>query len=93
MQHNMRQQEEQNCVLQEDIQPFIEEISALCSLAGVVGVADQILAELDEFKLRIEHLDASTWERQEVRTLSRNELVRLSLAVLPAYGSRSCEAA
>jgi len=34
MQHDMIQQEEQTCVLQEDKQPFIEEISALRSLAN-----------------------------------------------------------
>ena len=90
MQHYMIQQEQQTFVLQEDMQPFIEEISALRSLAGVAGVAGQILEELDGFKNEIEHLDASAWERKEVRFLNRNELVCLSLAVLRAYRSRSC---
>ena len=87
MQFDTIQQTEQACVLHEDRQQFIGEISALRSLAGV---ADQLLAELDDFKLQVEHLDASAWKRQEVRNLSRNELVHLSLAVLRAYGSRSC---
>ena len=87
---NIMVQQMQTCGLQEDKQPFIEEISALRSLAGVAGVAGQILEELDGFKNEIEHLDASAWERKEVRFLKRNELVRLSLAVLRAYRSRSC---
>jgi hypothetical protein len=89
MQHDSRQQVQQNCILHEDRQPFIEEIAALRSLAGVAGVADHLLAELDDFKLRVEHLDASAWELNEVRNLSRNELVHLSLAVLRAYNSQS----
>jgi hypothetical protein len=76
--------------LHEDRQPFIEEIAALRSLAGVAGVADHLLADLDNFKHEVEHLDESAWERTEVRNLSRNELVHLSLAVLRANGSGSC---
>jgi hypothetical protein len=90
MQQDMIQQEEQTCILHEDRQPFIEEILALRSLAGEAGVTDRLLAELDDFKHQVERLDASTWERKEVRNLSRNELVHLSLAVLRAYRSRSC---
>ncbi len=78
MQHYSVQQEQQTFVLQEDLQPFIEEISALRSLATVVGVAGQLLEELDGFKREVEHLDLSAWERKEVRVLKRNELVRLS---------------
>jgi hypothetical protein len=90
MQHSMIQQEEQTYVLQEDLQPFIEEISALRSLAVDAGVAGQLLEELDSFKHDVEHLDLSAWERKEVRVLKRNQLVDLSLAVLRAYRSRSC---
>jgi hypothetical protein len=90
MQHYSVQQEQQTCVLQEDMQPFIEEISALRSLSAVVGVAGQLLEELDGFKHEVEHLDVSAWEQKEVRVLKRNELVRLSLAVLRAYRSQSC---
>ena len=86
MQHYRVQQEQQTCVIQDDRQHFIEEISTLRSLAGVVGL---LLAELDVFKHQVEHLDSSAWERKEVRVLNRNELVRLSLAVLRAYRSRS----
>jgi hypothetical protein len=89
MQHDSRQQEQQTCILHEDRQPFIEEIAALRSLAGVAGVADHLLTELDDFEKEVEHLDASAWERKEVRNQSRNELVHLSLAVLRAYGSGS----
>jgi hypothetical protein len=81
---------QQTFALQEDRQHFIEEISALRSLAAVAGVAGPLLAELDVFKHQVEHLDSSEWERKEVRNLNRNELVRLSLAVLRAFGSRSC---
>ena len=90
MQHYMVEQEEQTYVLQENMQPFIEEISALRSLAAMVGVTGQLLEELDAFKHEVELLDSSSWERKEVRNLSRNELVRLSLAVLCAYRSQSC---
>ena len=90
MQQDMIQQEEQICLLHEDRQPFIEEISALRSLAGEAGVTDHLLAALDDFKQQVEYLDASAWERKEVRNLSRNDLVHLSLAVLRAYRSRSC---
>ena len=88
MQQDMIQQEEQTCILHEDRKPFIEEILALRSLAGAEGVTGHLLAELDDFKHQ--RLDASAWERKEVRNLSRNELVHLSLAVLRAYRSRSC---
>jgi hypothetical protein len=88
MQHDMIEQEEQPCVLQEDKQQFIEEISALRSLAEVAGISGQLLEELDVFKQDVKHLDASAWERKEVRTMSRNELVHLSLAVLRAYDSQ-----
>ncbi len=90
MHHDMIQQEEQTCVLQEDKQPFIEEISALRSLAGETGVTGHLLEDLDDFKREVEHLDASTWERNEVRVLNRNTLVRFSLAVLRAYRTQSC---
>ena len=82
MQHNMIKQEKQNCVLQENLQQFIEEISALCSLAEVAGVTGHPLEDLDDFKRQVKHLDASEWNRKEVRELKRNELVRLSLVVL-----------
>ena len=90
MQQDMVQQEEQTCSLHEDRQPFIEEILALRSLAGEAGVTGHLLAELDDFKHQVERLDASAWERKEVRNLSRNELVHLALDVLRAYRSRSC---
>ena len=89
MQQDMIQQEERICLLHEDRQPFIEEISTLRSLAGEAGVTDHLLAALDDFKHQVEYLDASAWERKEVRNLSRNKLVHLSLAVLRAYHSRS----
>jgi hypothetical protein len=72
------------------MQQFIEEISALRTLAEVAGVAGHLLEELDIFKHEVEHLDSSAWERKEVRNLNHNELVRLSLAVLRAFGSRFC---
>ena len=90
MQHYSVQQEQQTCVLQEDIQPFIAEISTLRSLAEEAGVTSPLLEELDAFKDEVEHLNSSAWERKEVRFLNRNELVCLSLAVLRAYRSRSC---
>ena len=89
MQHSLLQQEQQTFVLQEDIQQFIEEISTLRFLAEEAGVTGSLLAELDGLKLEVEHLDSSTWERKEVRLLSRNELERLSIAVLRAFGSQS----
>jgi hypothetical protein len=89
MQQYRVQQEQQTFALQEDRQHFIEEISALQSLAAVAGVAGPLLAELDVFKHQVEHLDSRVREQKEVRLLKRNELVRLSLAVLRAFGSRS----
>jgi len=76
---------QQTFALQEDRQHFIQEISALRSLAEVVGVASSLLAELDVFKHEVEHLDARAWEQKEVRLLNGNELGRLSLSVLRAY--------
>ena len=90
MQHSMIEQEEQTCVLQEDRQSFIEEVRAMRSLAREAGVAGSLLAELEVFRNHVEHMDESAWERQEVRLLSRNELVHLSIAVLWAYRLRSC---
>jgi hypothetical protein len=84
----MVQQEQQIFGLQEDRQDFIEEISTLRSLAEEAGVASPLLEELEIFQQEVEHLDASVWERKEMRSLKRNELVGLSLAVLRAYGSR-----
>ena len=89
MQHYRVQQEQQTCILQENMQLFIEEISALRSLAEEAKVAAHLLEELEVFKHEVEHLDSSAWERKEVRLLKRNELVRLSLAILRAFGSRS----
>ena len=89
MQHYMIQQEQQTFVLQEDIQQFIVEISTLRSLAEEAGVTGPLLEELDAFKHEVEHLDASAWERKDVKLLKRNELVRLSLAVLRAFNLRS----
>jgi len=80
---------QQTFALQEDGQHFIEEISALRSLAEVAGVAANLLAELEVFKHEVEHLDASAWERKEVRGLKRNELAGLSLAMLRACNARS----
>ena len=57
MLHTMVQREQQTCGLQEDQQPFIEEISALRSLAEVAGVTGPLLAELEVFKHEVEHLD------------------------------------
>jgi hypothetical protein len=90
MQHYCVQQEQQTCILQENMQPFIEEISTLRSLAEEEGIAGHFLEELDGFKHKVEHLDSSVWERKEVRVLNRNELSRLSFSVLRAFGSRSC---
>ena len=90
MQHYGVQQEQQTCVLQEDVQQFIKEISTLRSLAEEAGIAGHLLEELDIFKHEVERLDSSVWERKEVRVLNRNELVRHSLSVLRAFGSRSC---
>jgi hypothetical protein len=84
--------EQQTFALQEDIKQFIEEISALQSLAAVAGVARSLLAELDVFHHQVELLDANAWEQKEVRVSKRNELVRLSLAVLRAFRSQSCDA-
>jgi hypothetical protein len=80
---------QQTFARQEDRQHFIEEISALGSLAAVAGVAAHLLAELEVFKHQVEHLDASAWERKEVRVCKRNELVRLSIAVLRAFNAQS----
>jgi hypothetical protein len=90
MQHYGVQQEPQNCVLQEDMQQFIAEISTLRSLAEEAGIAGHLLEELDIFKHEVEHLDWSVWERKEVRVLHQDELVRLSLSVLRAFGSLTC---
>ena len=89
MQHYGVQQEQQTCVLQEDVQHFIQEISTLRSLAEEAGIEGHLLEELDIFKYEVEHLDSSIWERKEVRNLNRDGLVRLSLSVLRAFGSRS----
>ena len=89
MQHSIVQQAKQTYVLQEDMHHFIEEISTLRSLAEEAGIAGHLVEELDVFKQQVEHLDASAWERKETRDLNRNELVRLSLTVLRAFGSRS----
>ena len=89
MQHDLVQQEEQTCVFHDDMQPFREEIATLRSLAEEAGVAGPLLEELDVFKHEVEHLGSSAWERKEGRDLSRNELVRLSLAMLRASSSRS----
>ena len=82
MQHNMIKQEEQTCLLQENLQQFIEEISALCSLAEVAGVTGHLLEDIDDFKRQVKHLDVSEWNQKQVRELKRNELARLSLVVL-----------
>jgi hypothetical protein len=89
MQHYGVQQKQQTCVLQEDMQHFIQEISTLRTLAEEAGIEDHLLKKLDIFIHEVEHLDSSVWERKEVRVLRRDELVRLSLAVLRAFGSRS----
>jgi len=90
MQQYTIQKEQQACVLHDDKQQFIEEISALRSLAAEAGVAANLLAELEVFKHEVEHLDSSAWEQNEVRVLKRHELVHLSLAVLRAFNSQSC---
>ena len=90
MQHYNVLQEQRICVLQEDVQQFLNEISTLRSLAEEAGIVGDLLEKLDVFKHEVEHLDSSTWEQKEVRNLNRNELVRLSLAVLRAFGSGSC---
>jgi len=90
MQQYTIQKEQQTCVLHDDKQQFIEEISALRSLAAEAGVAANLLAELEVFKHEVEHLDSSAWEQNEVRVLKRHELVHLSLTVLRAFNSRSC---
>ncbi len=90
MQQYTIQKEQQTCVLHDAKQQFIEEISALRSLAAEAGVAAKLLAELEVFKHEVEYLDSSAWEQNEVRVLKRHELVHLSLAVLRAFNSRSC---
>jgi hypothetical protein len=89
MQHIRVQQEQQTFVFHDDKQQFIEEISVLRSLAEISGVAPNFLAELEVFEHEVQHLDSCAWERKEVRGLKRNELVRLSLAVLRAFKARS----
>ena len=81
---------QQILALREDKQQFIEEISALRSLASEAGVAANLIAELEVFQREVEKLDSCAWERKEIRGLKRNELVRLSLEVLRAFNSRPC---
>jgi len=88
MQQYEVQQEQQSFALPEDLQRFRQEISALRALAAA-GVPAHLVEDLDTFEHKVEHLEARAWERKEVRVLKRNELVRLSLAVLRAYGSPS----
>ena len=90
MQQYTLQKEQQTCVLHDDKQQFIEEISTLRSLAAEAGVAANLLAKLEVFKHEVEHLDSSAWEQNEVRLLKRHEFVHLSLAVLRAFNSQSC---
>jgi len=90
LQYYSVQQEQRTCVLKEDVQQFIKEISTLRSLAEEAGIAGHLLEELDLFKYEVEHLDSRAWEQKELRNLNRDELVRLSLSVLRAFGSRSC---
>ena len=90
MQHYNVLQEQRICVLQEDVQQFLNEISTLRSLVEEAGIEGLLLEELDVFKHEVEHLDSSVWERKEVRVLNRDELLHLSLSVLRAFGSRSC---
>ena len=90
MQHYNVLQEQRICVLHEDVQQFIKEISTLRSLAEEAGIAGHLLEKLDGFKYKVEHLDSSVWERKELRVQNRDELVRLSLSVLRAFGSQSC---
>jgi hypothetical protein len=90
MPHYGVQQEQQTCVLLEDMHQFIQEISTLRSLTEEAGIEGHLLEELDIFKHEVEHLDSSVWERKEVRNLNRDELVHLSLAVLRVFSSRSC---
>jgi hypothetical protein len=90
MQHDLIQQKEQRCALQEDKQQFIEEIAALRSLAELAGITGHLLEDLDDFKHDIEYLDASSWERKQVQVLNRNTLERFSVAVLRAYRIQSC---
>jgi hypothetical protein len=92
MQQYTVQQEQHTCILHEDKQQFIEEISVLRSLAEVAGVAANLLAELEVFKHEVEHLDSSAWEQNEVRVLKRHEFVCLCIAVLRAFNARSCDA-
>jgi len=92
MQQYRIQQEQQTCFLHDDKQQFIKEISALRSLAAEAGVAANLLEKLELFKHEVEHLDVSVWEQNEVRVLKRHELVSLSLAVLRAFNSGSCDA-
>jgi hypothetical protein len=87
MQHYGVQQEQQTCFLQEDMHQFIQEISTLRSLAKEAGIEGLLLEELDKFKHEVEHLDSSVWEQEEVKVRNRDELVRLSLSVLRAFGS------
>jgi hypothetical protein len=49
MQKYRVQQEQQTCILQENVQLFIEEISALRSLAEEAKVAAHLLEELEVF--------------------------------------------
>ena len=81
-------QEKQSPILRDDRQEFIEEISTLRSLAKLSGAPARLLEELEAFKHEVERLDLSEWEQKEVRALKRNELVRLSLAMLRAFYSR-----
>ena len=89
MQQYTIQQEQQTSVLHDDRQPFIEEISTLRSLAEEAGAEGPLLEELEIFQHEVEYLEPRVWERKEVRSLKRNELVGLSLAVLRAYRSQS----
>ena len=89
MQQYEVQQEQQSFVLQDDLQRLRQEIFALRALASAVGVAAHLREELAVFAHEVEQLESRAWKRKEVRVLKRNELVRLSLAVLRGYRSPS----
>jgi len=78
MQQYRIQQAHQTRVLHDDKQLFIEEISALRSMAEVAGVAANLLAELEVFKHEVEQVDSTAWGRKEVRVCKRDDLVCLS---------------
>ncbi len=72
----------------DELQEFLNELSAFRWLAEQAGAASPLLHEIEALKNLVETTGPAAWHQTAWRAQRRDDLVHLSLAALHSYGAQ-----